>query len=107
MCAPGPIIYCLEQADHDVPLHHILLPAQADLTPRFAPDLLGGVTVLEGRAVALVDSDWEGTLYRTTPPQTRPCAIRAIPYYAWDNRAAGAMAVWLHEQPDIPDSAGG
>jgi DUF1680 family protein len=103
----GPIIYCLEQADHDVPLHHILLPAQADLTPRFAPDLLGGVTVLEGRAVALVDSDWEGTLYRITPPQTRPCAIRAIPYYAWDNRAAGAMAVWLHEQPDIPDSAGG
>ncbi len=98
----GPIVYCLEQVDHDVPLHRIVLPARAELTARFDPDLLGGVTALEGHAVALSDAGWDDTFYRTTPPETRPCAIRAIPYYAWDNRAAGSMIVWVREQPRMP-----
>jgi DUF1680 family protein len=44
--------------------------------------------------VALDDGGWEGALYRTTPPAVQACAIRAIPYYAWDHRAPGAMQVW-------------
>jgi DUF1680 family protein len=95
----GPLVYCLEQADHAVPLHRVLLPAQAELTARFDPELLGGVVVLEGRGAALADAGWDDVLYRTTPPETEPCDIRAIPYYAWDNRTPGPMTVWLHEQP--------
>lgn len=93
----GPLVYCLEQADHDVPLHTIMLPTQAELSPRFDADTLSGVAVLEGQGVALADAGWDDTLYRTAPPETRPCAVRAIPYYAWDNRDAGPMAVWVRE----------
>src|SRR5205085_12166661 len=84
----GPLVYCLEQADHTPPLHRLLLPAQAEITARFDAELLGGMVVLEGRGAALADAGWDDTLYRTTAPEVQPCTIRAIPYYAWDHRAA-------------------
>ena len=93
----GPLVYCLEQVDHAVPLHRILLPPRAELTARFDSDLLGGVVVLEGHGVALSDAGWDGVLYRPAPPGIQPCPLRAIPYYAWDNRAPGPMAVWVRE----------
>jgi hypothetical protein len=94
----GPIVYCLEQADHDTPLHRVLLPTNAELRPRFDAELLGGVVVLEGQGVALSGAGWEGTLYRTAPPELEPCSVRAIPYYAWDHREPGPMTVWVREQ---------
>lgn len=93
----GPIVYCLEQADHDVPLHQLLLPPEAQLTPRFDPNLLGGVVVLEGQGIALSAQGWDDTLYRTEQPAAQPCTIRAIPYYAWDHRTPGPMTVWVRE----------
>lgn len=93
----GPIIYCLEGVDHTVPLHRIALPAEADITARFDQELFGGVLVLEGQGTSLSDSGWDDTLYRTAPPDAQPCEIRAIPYYTWDSRAAGAMTVWVRE----------
>lgn len=94
----GPLVYCLEQADHDAPLGRVVLPAAAELTARDAPELLGGVVALEGAAAALDDAGWGGELYRTTPPAAQPAAMRAIPYFAWDNREPGAMLVWLPER---------
>jgi DUF1680 family protein len=91
----GPIVYCLEQADHAVPIQRIVLPQAADLTARFEPDLLGGVVVVGGPGVALDDTGWDGLLYRSAPSSTQPCAIQAIPYYAWDHREPGAMSVWV------------
>ncbi len=91
----GPLIYCLEQVDHTVPLHRIRLHDVAGLSAHPEPALLGGVTILTGAAVAHDTAEWEGVLYRTAPPATRPCTIRAVPYYAWDNREPGAMCVWL------------
>jgi DUF1680 family protein len=93
----GPLVFCLEQADHQAPLHQILLPAGVELAARFDGDALDGVVVVEGEGVALSDAGWEGTLYRTAPPAAEQCAIRAIPYYAWDNREAGTMTVWVRE----------
>jgi DUF1680 family protein len=90
----GPLVYCLEQVDHDVSLSRIALPDGAELAAQFDPELLGGVAAIAGSAVALDDGGWEGALYRTTPPAVQACAIRAIPYYAWDHRAPGAMQVW-------------
>lgn len=92
----GPIIYCLEQVDHALPLHRIMLLDRSRLSARFEADLLGGVTTLTGSATALDDADWQGQLYRAAPPSTLSCAIRAVPYFAWDNRAPGAMRVWIH-----------
>jgi DUF1680 family protein len=91
----GPLVYCLEQADHAMPLDRIALPDTAELTHVYEPDLLGGVVTIGGTAAAADDAGWEDLLYRTSPPSARPCALRAIPYYAWDNRAPGAMRVWV------------
>lgn len=94
----GPVVYCLEQVDHAAPLGRVLLPAAAELRARFDPALLGGVTVVEAQGVALADDGWEEQLYRPAPPAAEPCALKAIPYFAWDNRAPGPMTVWLRER---------
>jgi DUF1680 family protein len=94
----GPLVYCLEQVDHAVPLHRVALGDVSRLEARDEPELLGGVVTIAGTGAALDVAGWEGTLYRAEPPQAQACEIRAIPYYAWDNRAAGPMAVWLPQE---------
>lgn len=87
----GPIVYTTEWADFaDHKVRNLMLPAGEKLTPEVKPDLLGGVTVLKGRAVALAYNE-HGSIERTTQPFT------AIPYYAWANRGTGQMMVWLPE----------
>ena len=40
--------------------------------------------------------EWDGALYRPTDDvETEAVPVRAIPYYAWDNRDPGAMTVWI------------
>lgn len=95
----GPLIYCLEQADQSLPLHRLALPAGAELRAERAPDLLGGVVVIEAAAEALSEADWQGQLYRSAPPAAEPARLRAIPYFAWDQREPGPMTVWLPERP--------
>jgi DUF1680 family protein len=92
----GPLVYCLEGVDNPVDLDRLSLPAPAPLGAEFAPDLLGGVVRVTSMAQAAEDG--EGTaLYRATPPATAPVPIAAVPYYAWDNRQPGQMAVWIRE----------
>ncbi|MBL8654166.1 MAG: hypothetical protein JNJ97_08185, partial [Alphaproteobacteria bacterium] len=40
---------------------------------------------------------WGQDLYRQAPVARKPSAIKAVPYYAWDNRDKGEMLVWLRE----------
>jgi len=95
----GPLVYCVEAADHPgVDPWDLVLPAQAAWRVEREPHLLGGVTVLRTDALARVDDGWDGQFYR--PFDARPLAtthvlLTAIPYYAWANRAAGPMQVWL------------
>lgn len=80
----GPMVYCLEAADQpDVNLTRLILPRAAEMKANHRNDLLGGVTVLEGEALA------EGST---------PVKVTAIPYYAWQNRSKGAMTVWIPEK---------
>jgi DUF1680 family protein len=66
----GPIVYALEGADNGgVVLNATLGPGE--LTHEFKPDLLGGVEVVKGQGMTF------------------------IPYYAWANRGAGEMIVWV------------
>lgn len=95
----GPLVYCLEAVDHTVPLHQLRLPRQTALEARFAAEMLGGITLIEGAASALTSADWSDTLYRTTPPITHEQSLTAIPYYAWGHREAGEMRVWIQEEP--------
>lgn len=93
----GPVVYCLEGVDHDVPVAHIALPRGSQLAARFDAGLLDGVVVVEGDARVVDMEAWGDALYRAEPPAYRPAKLRAVPYFAWDNRAPGAMAVWLPE----------
>jgi DUF1680 family protein len=89
----GPIVYCIEGCDQPVPVESVSLPLSARLTTKWKPRLLGGVMTLEGTGSASVA--WKGnTLYREAKAP-RPVPIRAIPYYAWDNREPCPMSVWL------------
>jgi hypothetical protein len=92
----GPLVYCLEGVDHPVSVHQLALSDSAELECRFDPDLLGGVVVIEGEASALGAKAWRGALYLPADEVARfPVRMRAVPYYAWDNRDPGEMAVWL------------
>jgi hypothetical protein len=85
----------VEDADHRVSVHEIHVGDDAALKPRFVPERLGGVMVLEGTGAATDHRRWKGCLYRSAGRRYRPVPLRAVPYFAWDNRRPGGMAVWL------------
>lgn len=89
----GPLVYCLEGCDNGADLDAIALPPRARLGWRFRPGLLGGVgTISAGARRALPFPD---APYAARAQRTRAQRITAIPYFAWDNRKPGAMAVWI------------
>ncbi|MGI9049328.1 MAG: glycoside hydrolase family 127 protein [Rubrobacteraceae bacterium] len=101
----GPLLYCVEQADNPaLNLRDLVLTAGEDFLDHFRPDLLGGVSVLEGHArTEAPDEEWDGRLYRTDQAhadvqQDDATRITAVPYYAWANREPGAMQVWLRSR---------
>ncbi|MBU0639814.1 MAG: glycoside hydrolase family 127 protein [Planctomycetes bacterium] len=96
----GPLVYCLEGVDNAGGVLNLALPREAELTVEHRADLLGGVTVIRGPALAVEPTAWDNRLYRPAVV-TRPVEFVAVPYYAWDNRAAGEMAVWLPESPTM------
>ena len=90
----GPIVYCVEQADVAPRLPTLRLPRTAQLRPERS-EALGGATVLRGEALAVPAVAGE-PLYAPAVPRTlEPAAFTAVPYSAWDNRAAGPMRVWI------------
>ena len=94
----GPIVYCLESIDlaKDTRITDISIPPSMKLTGRFDPDLLGGVTILDGRARVLSGGTWGDNLYRELSGKKPDSAnIRLIPYYAWGNRGPSEMTVWM------------
>ncbi|MCC7229518.1 MAG: glycoside hydrolase family 127 protein [Fimbriimonadaceae bacterium] len=100
----GPLIYALEQVDNKDKVLDMVLPLDAVLTPKFEGSLLGGVTVLNGKAILAPEVDWRNQLYAQAPSQEVP--VTAIPYYTWDNREPGPMAVWLPYAPPSPPPGG-
>jgi DUF1680 family protein len=96
----GPIVYCLEGADHGgIGLDRISINPDAlvEFSLEVRPDLLGGVTLLHGAGHVIDEHGWDRqALYRyNRPSSTEPIAITAIPYCVWDNRSAGEMRVWF------------
>ncbi len=94
----GPLVYCLESIDNNVPLHRLVLPRSSDLQSHYDEEMLGGAVVIGADAMALDTSGWDNLLYRPHPPGIYPATLTAIPYYLWCNRGAASMRVWMHEQ---------
>ncbi len=96
----GPVVFCLEGCDHPVSVSQIAIPKGARLEARFEPELLGGVVVIKGQGLRhgfeLKD---DGSVVQASGPVD----IKAVPYFAWDNRAPGEMVVWVPtELPPAP-----
>ena len=71
----GPLVYCAEETDN-TDFENLLLTKGTSFAPAFDKTVLEGVTVID----AVTDES----------------VIRLIPYYAWDNREAGEMKVWIN-----------
>jgi DUF1680 family protein len=71
----GPVVYCAEAVDNGGKVSQLRAKPDTKYTAEFRPAMLGGVNVIKGD---------DGLL--------------AIPYYAWDHREPGEMAVWLPER---------
>lgn len=97
----GPIVYCIEQADlAEGNLMELYLPSNINgLQAQYDATLLGGVVSITGNGLLDTVARAEQPLYvptsQYTAPQWREENVRWIPYYAWANRGAEAMKVWL------------
>jgi hypothetical protein len=97
----GPLVYCLES--HDQPAGVNLLDLRIDpnqpLHADWSSTLFGGTTIVRAGGYVLDLDTWEGSLYRTfagSPALPRhSLTLTAIPYYAWANRGATSMRVWI------------
>jgi DUF1680 family protein len=98
----GPIVFCMEhldQAEHSLGMnlagYSVLLDGETKA--QFEPHLLDGVMVLTHPAT-ISKTATDTTLYfsASTPkaPES-PTTVRLIPYYAWANREAASMQVWI------------
>lgn len=95
--ARGPLIYCVEETDNAGQLHRITLPRTAEIEAYPEPNLLGGVVTLSATGSRETAENWDNGLYRTEAPAVEQAKLKAVPYYAWDNRDPGEMVVWLRD----------
>lgn len=110
----GPLVYCVEGVDHPGQnLSNLCLNASIPITT--GTETIGSqqVVTLLGEGVSVQPDGWDDSLYRPLRSQeerTEPAEsshsvkseelsqrvpLKAIPYYAWANREAGAMRVWI------------
>jgi uncharacterized protein len=75
----------------------VFLPRGAQLQPRRMKEL-GDVVALEGKGLAVAAGAWNDQLYRdfdATAREPKAFHLVLVPYFAWDNRGASEMSVWL------------
>lgn len=97
----GPLVYCLEALDQPgLNLLDLQLDEKAPLQALWQEELLpGGVMAVQAAGYELEHPGDPGHLYRFLnagqAPARWPVQVTAIPYYAWANRGANAMRVWI------------
>ncbi|MBN2138117.1 MAG: glycoside hydrolase family 127 protein [Sedimentisphaerales bacterium] len=92
----GPVVYCAEWPDNSGNVHNVVLEDSIKLAAEQRKDLLGGVTVIRGKAVTVSRADDESIL-------KKEINLTAIPYYAWAHRGPGDMAVWLARDESVAE----
>jgi DUF1680 family protein len=93
----GPLVYCLEQADHKVALDslHIEKGTEMTVTESESP---GARIVVEASGQAITRVPGSGPyqpLDDNAPRPGDPVTLRAVPYFTWANRGVDAMRVWI------------
>jgi uncharacterized protein len=85
----GPLVYCVEGADHEGKAWNILLPEGSAYRSQFQPNLLNGIVTIHADVpVVSIGAD-------NLSIKTEIKTITAIPYYSWCNRGSNPMQVWL------------
>jgi DUF1680 family protein len=97
----GPVVYCLEGVDYphinlmDIQLDETI-PLQAVWREDAVPE---GLVAIQSSGYVVEAEGWQGGLYRRLSSHDsiarKPVPLTAIPYYAWANRGANAMRVWI------------
>jgi DUF1680 family protein len=86
----GPIVYCIEGPDnYDKTVQNIVVSEKAEVKETYNKDLLNGVLVLSTRGSSTKRQLNSDELLKTEQE------VKAIPYYAWNNRGSGEMEVWI------------
>ncbi|CAN5395722.1 hypothetical protein BH11ARM1_BH11ARM1_07170 [soil metagenome] len=101
----GPLIYCMEQVGNSAKVTDTILPLGTSFTTKFDPKLLGGVVAIQATGMQSASAEWNRDLYQPAPSAT-PVSVQLVPYGFWDNRGAGAMAVWMPTTPPTPRITG-
>jgi uncharacterized protein len=97
--ARGPIVYCVEQADHpdEIAVEDLRLDPASPPQPDGPNTDLGVPVTLVGPATVRAEAPDE--LYSNqdsdAPAQSTPATLTAIPYFRWANRGPNAMRVWI------------
>ena len=91
----GPLVYCLESADHGGNLQGLYFAPEPHF--REQPASLAGDFAVRLEAQGYRRSVSEGgALYRRfTAKPSEPVTLKLLPYYQWDNRGFGEMRIWL------------
>ena len=91
----GPLVYCLEGADNkNGHVLNLVFDPESEPVASFNPKLLYGVEVITGQANSL---ELTPAGMQSTGNET----FTAIPYYAWANRGAGEMQVWIPATTEV------
>jgi DUF1680 family protein len=96
----GPLVYCLEQVDQskNLDLLDVAVNPYLPLQDAWREDVLGGIMSVQTSGVIRTPEAWQDELYLPTgavQSTQRVVTLTAVPYYAWANRGAGAMRVWI------------
>ncbi|RPI26564.1 MAG: glycoside hydrolase family 127 protein [Acidobacteria bacterium] len=98
----GPLVYCFESVDQTAALGSVYLPENTEFN--FVKEngaALGPMVAITGSGRLAAEQDWKRRLYQPVAA-SQSVALKAIPYYLWDNRAAGPMKVWMPVAPPTP-----
>jgi DUF1680 family protein len=100
----GPVVYCLEELDlpTGVELADVALDPAAEPVDSGSVAQLGGVPAVTLKGVVRDLDGWQKTEYRDVhalpaAAPASPARLLAVPYFAWANRDAGGMRVWIPE----------
>ncbi len=92
----GPLVYCLEEVDNGAALNSLVLPAGSAFVCE-SIDGLDDVVAISADAIKET-STAPHALYSREAPTRSSVRLKAVPYYAWDNRAGGEMLVWVRQE---------
>ncbi|MEO1450492.1 MAG: beta-L-arabinofuranosidase domain-containing protein, partial [Bacteroidota bacterium] len=92
----GPIVYCIESPDlpQGTSILDISISTDADLSPQYRPDFLGGVSTIE--TDVMLRPQPQTSMYHKIPQiPFAKLKTQFVPYFAWANRGRAEMTVFL------------